>query len=168
MGNVVLNWLQPTVPVFVLQPHSQTIYQGSSVTFAASAIGAPDPTYQWRFNGGNIGSATSSNYTINPVSTNDAGSYTVVASNSSGSVTSSVAVLTVPTSQATLSSATVTNHTFQFSISQVSGLSYAVQANTNLSTTNWVSIVTNTAPFTITDTAFTNNQQRFYRAIYKP
>ncbi len=28
--------------------------------------------------------------------------------------------------------------------------------------------VANTAPFTLTDTAFTNNPQRFYRAIYKP
>ena len=42
--------------------------------------------------------------------------------------------------------------------------SYIVQANTNLGTTNWVPISTNTAPFTITDTAFTNNPQRFYRA----
>ena len=63
---------------------------------------------------------------------------------------------------------TVTNNTFQFTIAQVSGLNYIVQGNTNLSTTNWVAIVTNTAPFTITDAAFTNNPQRFYRALYKP
>lgn len=56
----------------------------------------------------------------------------------------------------------------RLTVSQVSGLDYIVQANTNLSTTNWVSISTNTAPFTVTDTAFTNNSQRFYRAIYKP
>ena len=168
MGDVVLNWLQPTTPIFVLQPSSQNIYQGSSVTFTSSAIGTPNPTYQWRFNGGNIGNATSSSYTINPVSTNNTGNYTVVASNTSGSVTSLVAVLTVLTSQATLSGSAVTNNTFKFTIGQVSGLNYIVQANTNLSTTNWVSIVTNTAPFTITDTAFTNNPQRFYRAIYKP
>lgn len=168
VGNVVLNWLQPTAPIFVLQPQSQTIYQGSSVSFTASAIGAPDPTYQWRFNAGNIGGATSSSYAINPVSTNDAGNYTVVASNTSGSVTSSVAVLTVLTSQATLSGFALTNNTFQFTIGQVSGLNYIVQANTNLGTTNWIAIATNTAPFTITDTAFTNNPQRFYRALYKP
>ena len=53
-------------------------------------------------------------------------------------------------------------------VSQVSGLSYIVQANTNLSTTNWIAIATNTAPFTIMDTAFTNNAQRFFRALYKP
>jgi hypothetical protein len=54
------------------------------------------------------------------------------------------------------------------SVSQVSGLSYIIQGNTNLSTTNWMTLATNTAPFTFTDTAFTNNPQRFYRAIYRP
>jgi hypothetical protein len=168
MGNLVLNWFQPTAPIFVLQPQSQAIYQGSGVTFTSSAIGTPNPSYQWRFNSANIGGATGSSYTINPISTNNAGNYTVVASNTSGSVTSSVAVLTVLTSQATLSGSMATNNTFKFTIGQVSGLNYIVQANTNLSTTNWVAIATNTAPFTVTDTAFTNNPQRFYRTLYKP
>ena len=69
---------------------------------------------------------------------------------------------------ATLASSTVTNNSFRFTVSEVSGLNYIVQANTNLSTTNWIAIATNTAPFTITDTALTNNPQRFYRALYKP
>jgi len=168
MGSVVLNWIQPAAPIFTTQPQSQTVYQANNVTFTAVAIGTPDPTYQWRSNSVNISGATSSNYTITGVQTNHAGNYTVVASNTSGSVTSQVAVLTVLTSQATLSGPLVTNNTFRFTISQVSGLNYIIQGNTNLSTTNWVSIITNTAPFTITDTAFTNNPQRFYRAIYKP
>jgi len=82
-------------------------------------------------------------------------------------VTSAVATLTVAVAQATLSGPLVTNNTFKFTISQVSGLRYIVQANTNLGTTNWVAISTNTAPFTITDTAFTNYPQRFYRALYR-
>jgi hypothetical protein len=138
------------------------------VTFTAQAVGNPNPGYQWRFNSANISGATSSSYTKTSLSTNDAGSYTVVATNTSGSVTSSVAMLTVLTSEATLSGPMVTNNTFQFTVSQVSGLNYIIQGNTNLSTTNWISLTTNTAPFTITDTGFTNNPQRFYRAIYKP
>ncbi|MCX6902896.1 MAG: hypothetical protein NTW03_05360 [Verrucomicrobia bacterium] len=43
-----------------------------------------------------------------------------------------------------------------------------MQANTNLDSTNWVAIATNTAPFNVTDPAFTNYQQRFYRAVYLP
>ncbi len=168
MGNLGLNWLEPTTPVFITQPQGQTVYQGNNVTFSATVIGSPSPAYQWRFNNANINGATGSAYTISGVSTNDAGNYTVVASNASGSVTSAVAVLTVATSQATLSGLMVTNNAFQFSISEVSGLNYIVQANTNVSGTNWVAIATNTAPFAITDTAFTNNPQRFYRALYKP
>lgn len=168
LGNVTLNWLEPTTPVFTLQPQSQRKYQGQGVTFTATAIGNPSPSYQWQFNSSNISGATSSNFTINSISTNDAGNYSVVANNSYGSTTSATAVLTVLTSQATLSAPIVTNSTFQLTVAEETGLQYIVQANTNLSTTNWISIATNTAPFTITDTAFTNNAQRFYRALYLP
>jgi hypothetical protein len=168
VGNLTLNWSQLAAPKFITQPQSQSLYQGNNVTFTASATGIPNPTYQWRFNGGGISGATATSYTINNVQTNATGNYDAVASNSSGSVTSLVAQLTVLVSQATLSSPIVTNNTFKMTISQVNGLSYIVQANTNLASTNWVVLTTNTAPFTITDTAFTNNSQRFYRALYKP
>jgi hypothetical protein len=168
VGNLTLNWSQLAAPKFITQPQSQSLYQGNNVTFSASATGIPNPTYQWRFNGGGISGATATSYTINNVQTNATGNYDAVASNSSGSVTSLVAQLTVLVSQATLSSPIVTNNTFKMTISQVNGLSYIVQANTNLASTNWVVLTTNTAPFTITDTAFTNNSQRFYRALYKP
>lgn len=144
------------------------VYQGNNVTFSATAIGNPNPAYQWRFNGAAISGATSSAYTLTGAQPNNAGNYTVVASNASGSVTSAVATLTVLTSQATLTTLQATNNTFRFIIWEVSGLNYIVQANTNLGTTNWIAIATNTAPFAITDTAFTNHVQRFYRAIYKP
>lgn len=164
----VLNWNQPTAPLFTIQPKSQSIYQGNNVTFSAMAIGRPDPTFQWQFNGSSISGATSASYTINPVSTNNAGNYTVVASNSSGSVTSQVAVLTVLTSQATFASPIYTNNQFTVSVSQVTNLAYIIQANTNLSTTNWIPLATNTAPFTFTDTGASNYPMRFYRALYKP
>ncbi len=98
MSDFVLNWNQPLAPVFTLQPQSRSLYQGNNVTFTANAIGRPDPAYQWRLNGGNVSAATNASYTITSVQTNHAGNYTVVASNSSGSVTSAVAGLTVLTS----------------------------------------------------------------------
>ena len=168
VGEVTLNWIQPSAPIFTTQPRGQTLYQGSDVTFTAVAIGTPNPTYQWRFNASNISAATNASYTVSGVQTNNGGNYTVVASNSSGSVTSTVAVLTVLISQATLSGPLVTNKTFQLKVSQVSSLNYIIQANTNLGTTNWVAVATNAAPFTFTDTALTNYAQRFFRAVYKP
>src|SRR5438093_6125476 len=69
MGSTVLNWLQPSAPVFTTQPQSQTLYQGHNVTFTSTAIGTPNPTYQWQFNSANISGATNSSYTITGVQT---------------------------------------------------------------------------------------------------
>ena len=80
---------------FSTQPASKTVIAGGSVTFTASAAGVPTPTYQWKKNGTAISGATNSSYTISNVTTANAGTYTVTASNSSGSATSNGAVLTV-------------------------------------------------------------------------
>jgi Immunoglobulin domain/FG-GAP-like repeat/Immunoglobulin I-set domain/FG-GAP repeat len=86
-----------SVPVFAVQPTSQTVTAGSSVTFSATASGSPTPTYQWWKNGRRIFGATSASYTIANVTTSNAGTYIVIATNSAGSATSNGAVLTVTT-----------------------------------------------------------------------
>jgi Ig-like domain-containing protein len=168
MGTFVLDWNRPTTPVFVMEPLGLTRYVGQSATFTTEAVGNPSASYQWRFNGGNISGATASSYTISSVTTNNAGNYAVVANNTSGSVTSVVAVLTVATTAATLSSPVYANGEFSLTVSMESGLSYAIQANTNIATSQWTSLKTNVAPFTLTDTAASNYPQRFYRAVYWP
>ncbi len=80
-------------PAFTTQPQSQTVTNGGSATFSAAASGSP--SFQWRHNGASLAGATSATYNIPTTSTNDAGDYTVVASNTGGSVTSVVATLTV-------------------------------------------------------------------------
>jgi sugar lactone lactonase YvrE len=82
-------------PAITTQPASQTVVTGASVTFTAAASGTPAPTYQWQLNGANISGATSASYIIASVATGNAGTYTMVATNSAGSATSSGAVLTV-------------------------------------------------------------------------
>ena len=82
-------------PTITTQPKSQTVNEGSSVTFSVVATGTTPLKYQWKKNGSNISGATGSSYTISSVKTSDAGSYTVTVSNSAGSVTSSAATLTV-------------------------------------------------------------------------
>lgn len=82
-------------PAITAQPVSQTVTAGSPVTFTVAASGVPAPAYQWRKNGVNINGATSATYTIAATSTSDVGSYTVVATNSAGSVTSNQAALTI-------------------------------------------------------------------------
>jgi len=84
-----------TAPAFTTQPVSQTVTAGSSVTFAAAASGSPTPTYQWQKNGSNIAGATGASYSLSDVTSNDVGTFAVLATNSAGSATSSGATLTV-------------------------------------------------------------------------
>ncbi len=82
-------------PTFTAQPAAQTVVAGGSVTFSAAASGTPPPAFQWSKDGATVAGATAASYTLNAVRTADAGAYTVVATNSAGSVTSAVAQLTV-------------------------------------------------------------------------
>lgn len=84
-----------TAPTITQQPQNQTVTTGQSVTFSVTASGNPAPAYQWRKNGANISAATSAAYTIGNATANDAGAYTVVVSNSQGSITSATATLAV-------------------------------------------------------------------------
>jgi hypothetical protein len=84
-------------PVITLQPASRTNVVGSTATFGVAASGDLPLTYRWLFNGNTIPGATADGYARANVQGTDAGSYSVVISNSFGSVTSSVATLTVTT-----------------------------------------------------------------------
>ncbi len=93
-----------SAPVFTQQPTNQTINLGASVTFTAAVSGNPAPTFRWRKNGASITGARSVTYTIPSVAATDAGTYTLFATNSLGSVTSTAVQLTVimPPSAATV------------------------------------------------------------------
>ena len=84
-----------TAPVITNQPQSISVSEGSQASFSVTATGTQPITYQWRKNGVNISGATSATYTISSVVPADAGNYSVVVSNSAGSVTSNNAALSV-------------------------------------------------------------------------
>lgn len=83
------------IPAISSQPQNLSVPPGGSATFSASATGIPVPTYQWQLNGTNIVGATNSALALASVMATQAGSYTVVVSNASGTVTSNPATLTV-------------------------------------------------------------------------
>jgi uncharacterized repeat protein (TIGR03803 family) len=88
-------------PFIVTQPASQTVISNTTVTFTTSASGSSPLTYRWQFNtnflsdGGAISGSATPTLTINNAVPTNSGNYAVVVANASGSVTSSVAVLTV-------------------------------------------------------------------------
>ena len=86
-----------TAPTVSTQPSSQTVTAGQTASFAVIASGTAPFTYQWRKNGINIsGATTTSTYTTPVTVIEDNGAvFTVVVSNSAGTVTSSSATLTV-------------------------------------------------------------------------
>lgn len=87
--------IMPSAPVIINQPLNQTVVVGGTATFGVTVIGTTPMSYQWTKDGTNIVGATSTNYSIVNVQTNDAGNYAVVVTNIYGPVVSSNAVLTV-------------------------------------------------------------------------
>lgn len=82
-------------PVITTQPRTQTASVGQAVTFTFVATGSYPRTHQWRKDGNPLAGATDATLTLDRITTNEAGSYGVVVSNSQGSVLSSSASLTV-------------------------------------------------------------------------
>jgi hypothetical protein len=82
-------------PYIVLQPTSQTARAGSDVTFTFTGGGTLPLTYQWSFQGADLGNRTDAALVLHNVALGDAGNYAVTVRNASGSTTSSNATLTV-------------------------------------------------------------------------
>lgn len=84
-----------TAVAITSQPQNTTAILGKPVTLAVTASGTAPLTYQWRRNGTAIPGATGAIYHIASAIGANAGNYTVVITNGCGSVTSSVARVTV-------------------------------------------------------------------------
>jgi len=82
-----------TAPAISTHPVPQTVTAGQPAGFSVVATGT-SLAYQWKKDGANIG-GNSATFSITSAQASDAGSYTVVVSNSAGSVTSNAAALTV-------------------------------------------------------------------------
>jgi len=132
-SNVLLTVLVP--PSILAHPTNQEVALNGSVVFYVTATGTAPLSYQWRKNGTNIPGANLSSYAINNASTNDAGVYSVIVSNSAGVAISSNATLVVnlppvilvqPQSQTVPSGGSVT-----FSVVASNAVSYQWQKDGN-------------------------------------
>lgn len=86
---------------FVSEPQSETVFQGSTVTFSVGVAGQTPLQYQWYLNGTNklssVSNPTATNATLvlSNVQLNQAGRYSLVASNALGSATNQPVTLSV-------------------------------------------------------------------------
>jgi endonuclease/exonuclease/phosphatase family metal-dependent hydrolase len=100
-GSVISSnaWLTvaATAPTIATPPQSQSILAGQSVIFTVTAAGTAPLAYQWRWNATNLPGATADSFTLTNAQLAAAGSYSVVVTNSVGSVTSAPAILSVGT-----------------------------------------------------------------------
>lgn len=86
----------PVAPAITTPPAPQSITSGQSATFSVVASGTSPLTYQWQRNGTAIAAATTASYTTPTASSADSGAlFSVVVSNSVGSITSASVPLTV-------------------------------------------------------------------------
>ncbi len=139
---------------------------GQTKTLSVTATGTGTLKYQWKFNGTNLPSAVSSVLTLSKVTTNQAGTYSVVVSNSSASTNSTAKLTVYATAAATLASTAHADGQYALMVAGVPGYQYVVQASTDM--VNWVPLQTNTAPFTFVDTSASQFNQRFYRSVSLP
>ncbi len=109
---VAASFVSLTPPSLSTHPQTQTVNVGTNVTFSVTASGSATLTYQWRKGGANIGSATSTSYTLTGVTVGDAGNYDVVVTNGAGSVPSNAATLTVNKLGQTITFATLADRAY--------------------------------------------------------
>jgi Immunoglobulin I-set domain/PQQ enzyme repeat len=83
-------------PSIAVQPSDQNVVPGQTATFTVTATGATPLQYQWQTGGASIAGANAASFTTRATTAADTGSrYLVVVTNSSGSVASNAATLTV-------------------------------------------------------------------------
>lgn len=82
-------------PGIAMQPTNVIANVSSSASFSVTTTGSGPLAFQWLKDGLNVSDATNATLTLNTLQTNQVGGYSVVITNAAGSVTSSVAVLTV-------------------------------------------------------------------------
>ena len=175
-GSVTSSYALLTVwqpPVITNQPTSITSVAGGNGTFNILAGGVPTLAYQWKFNTNTaLLNATNTSLSLTGLRASQAGVYTVVISNSAGSVTSSIANLVITNPNPPTMTAPVKNGSlFQFTFVPVVGLTNSVLTNSVITGGSW-GVLTNvpppstTSPITVTDPFSSTN--RFYRVQIVP
>jgi hypothetical protein len=84
-----------TAPYIITQPRSQTAPLGTNLALSVVTAGNTVLGYQWRFNNGSVAGAINNPLVLTNIRASNAGTYSVIVSNSAASLTSSNAVVSL-------------------------------------------------------------------------
>ena len=180
-GSVLLTLNQPPPPPLILeQPHGLDLDLGPGTVFTLGVTGSgllPLFQYQWRFNGTAIPDATNASYSPGTFGRSSSGLYSVVITNSFGSVTSSNAAVWVKVPQQLQSPQLLPNGQVRLAFSDPDGTlssepgRFQLQHSFSLggSATEWISnpgpISISNGRFQVEDPAGGQDNLRLYRVI---
>lgn len=158
---------QPLVSTALI---NRSVLVGGKVYFRVTAVGAWPLNYQWRFNGTDLVDATNQLLTILNAQPQQAGAYSVVVSNASGTASSPAVFLTVlPNESIILSqSFSVKSGQTHFFATGTAGFKWSVQASSNL--VDWLDLrtLTNTTGMMLFNESGISAVERFYRLRLVP
>ena len=170
-ANTLLTVWQP--PVITNNPIGATNVAGGNATFTVTAGGVPAPAYQWVYNGLTPqAGATANSLSLSGLRASQAGAYTVVITNSAGSITSAPALLGITNPPPPLvAQTTLSAGNFQFTFNTIPGLTNTVQTNGNLTGGTWgdyTNIPPTGASTPVTLTNFPGQPNLYYRLMVQP
>jgi uncharacterized repeat protein (TIGR03803 family) len=165
-----------SAPQITMQPSGASVFSGANVSFAVAGFGAPSLGFRWRVNGtnltdsGNLSGSFSRILTLTNISIVNTGNYTVVITNSLGSVASSVAALKV-LFPPVIQNIVRTGNNVVLTYSTIPGQRYRPQWTGSLTNSVWTNLglPTTASGSTLTYTdPVSINTQRFYRVQLFP
>lgn len=164
-------------PQIITQPASQTFPAGSNAAFNVTIFGQPPLYYQWLENGtnlidgGNLSGSSSRILTLTNIVLANAGTYSVLVSNSVGTAVSSSATLTVTVPPPKFLSVAQNAGTLALTWSAVPGQLYQLQSSPSLAPAHWSNLgsAVSATNFTMTATdSVAINTSKFYRVVMLP
>ncbi len=164
-----------SAPVITLQPSSVVANLGQNISMRVVTTGSGPMNYQWMRNGSPISGSISSTYTMLNVARAQAGTYSVMVTNTGGMAVSSNAVVIVHVPQVLGAPVLLPDGSLQLTSADASGGplteanlgNFEAQASTDL--VNWLTL-TNGLSLTngmlqLNDAARTNFSARYYRIV---
>jgi hypothetical protein len=154
------------VPAITSEPQDLTVVIGAAASFAVGATGG-ELRYQW-FKDGPLSGETNPTFSIASAQQSHAGGYSVLITNSLGSVTSRVAVLTVVLPPSLSDPQMLSGGEFQMLLTGETNRDYDVQFTTNWLDWSFLKTISYSNGFMpILDTTATNSPNRVYRVLLR-